>query len=304
MEIKIEAGEIFAAHQDCIYALCTGPEEGTFFSSGADGNILMWTLKNNEIARVVCRTGMPVYSLIYLPLQDLLIAGQRDGGIHFIRVIEKQIMKSVQVHTKPIFDLKLLPDGRILAASGDGSFSVWNLEEYACDIKAEISSSSLRCLAIHENTSRMAVAGSDLKIRVYNLENLKLMHTLEGHSLSVFSLTFTPDGKRLISTGRDARFCVWNTDTFTEIENIPAHLFAVNHLLLCPSGKYLASASMDKSVKIWETQSLKLLKVIERPRFFAHTSSVNRLLWLSENQLLSAGDDRKIFSWQTADTSC
>ena len=42
MPIKIQQGEVFAAHQDCVYALCQGPEDHQFISAGADGHIIIW----------------------------------------------------------------------------------------------------------------------------------------------------------------------------------------------------------------------------------------------------------------------
>ena len=40
--------------------------------------------------------------------------------------------------------------------------------------------------------------------------------------------------------------------------------------------------------------TMELLKVIDRPKLDAHSASVNRLLWLDDNTLVSAGDDRRI----------
>jgi WD40 repeat protein len=54
---------------------------------------------------------------------------------------------------------------------------------------------------------------------------------------------------------------------------------------------------MDKSIKVWNTEDMKLLKVIDRARHGGHGTSVNKILWLSEHRLVSAGDDRNIIIW-------
>jgi WD40 repeat protein len=73
----------------------------------------------------------------------------------------------------------------------------------------------------------------------------------------------------------------------------------VNHLSLSPNKKLLASASRDKTIKIWDAESLELLKVLDRTKYpTSHTHSVNRLLWLNDDTLISTGDDRKVICWK------
>jgi WD40 repeat protein len=55
---------------------------------------------------------------------------------------------------------------------------------------------------------------------------------------------------------------------------------------------------MDKSIKIWDAATFRLLKVIDRARHAGHGTSINKLLWTNfNNQLVSAGDDKRISVW-------
>jgi WD40 repeat protein len=73
---------------------------------------------------------------------------------------------------------------------------------------------------------------------------------------------------------------------------------ALNHLSFSPDGQWLASASMDKTLKIWNAQTLKLLKVVDYRRHAAHTSSVNRALWLHDSEgIITCSDDRQVLGW-------
>lgn len=119
-----------------------------------------------------------------------------------------------------------------------------------------------------------------------------------AHQKSVFALTYTPDSNFLISGSRDARLKVWDVASgYQQTEEIVAHMFAINHIAISPTGKHFATASMDKSIKIWDTQELKLLKVVDKARHAGHATSVNKLLWMAPERLVSASDDRSLSLW-------
>jgi WD40 repeat protein len=298
MNLQVQTGEVFAAHQDCVYTLAAGDSEEIFFSAGADGKIIEWNIANPEIARLKGNAGQPIYSVVYNKNKDILAAGLRDGGLHFISLKEQALIKSVQVHARSIFDMITLPEDQFMVVSADGSITVWNAANFTCMLQAHVSEQHLRAVSISRDRKLVAFGGSDTLIRVYSLDSFKLIKVLSGHTLSVFSLAFSPEGNYLISAGRDARLRVWNTIDFQLEDVIPAHMYAIHHLAFSPNGKILASASMDKTIKLWDAENLKLLKVIERSKMPAHSSSVNRLLWASDQQLISGSDDRQIRNYK------
>ena len=72
----------------------------------------------------------------------------------------------------------------------------------------------------------------------------------------------------------------------------------INDIQFSSDGKHFVTCSMDKTIKVWETENCDLLKVIDKDRYDAHTSSVNKLFWSGyQNQLVSVSDDRTIMIW-------
>jgi len=67
------------------------------------------------------------------------------------------------------------------------------------------------------------------------------------------------------------------------------HRGAVNAVAYSPSGKVMATAGADGLIKLWHSTSGKELLTID-----THKAAVNDLLFLSENQLVSASSDRTI----------
>jgi WD40 repeat protein len=58
-----------------------------------------------------------------------------------------------------------------------------------------------------------------------------------------------------------------------------------------------ATASRDKTLKIWDVATQEIIQRIEQTNE-GHLNSVNTLLWMDDNTLVSAGDDRSINIWR------
>jgi WD40 repeat protein len=112
-------------------------------------------------------------------------------------------------------------------------------------------------------------------------------------------LSFHPAGKYLLSGGRDARLRIWNIENNFELEKeIPAHNYAIYKIMFNSSGSLLATASRDKTAKVWDASDASFLFRLDKENFKGHLNSVNTLLWLNEDTLISGSDDRSIVVWK------
>jgi WD40 repeat protein len=115
----------------------------------------------------------------------------------------------------------------------------------------------------------------------------------------VFTLSYSKDGKYLISGGRDAMLKVWDVENdFELLHDIPAHTLHINTIVFNPENTLLATGSMDKTIKIWDAKTFTLLKVIDKVRNQSHSTSVNKLLWLDNQNLASVSDDKMSMLWE------
>jgi WD40 repeat protein len=111
---------------------------------------------------------------------------------------------------------------------------------------------------------------------------------------------FHPENNEILySGGKDAILRLWNWKSGTMKREIPAHNFVVYDILALPKGSHIVSASRDKSIKIW-TEDLNFLERIDL-REGGHRHSVNSLVSYSENQFVSASDDKRIITWLILD---
>ncbi len=287
----------FSGHRDCVYTLQASKDPYQFFSGAGDGMIVKWNGLNPDQGELIAKLSNSVYALHYNIPTNLLIAGHNYDGIHLLEWENKKEVGSLHFTEAAIFDIQSF-NGKVYVASGDGVVSCIDLENLLVIQKKKQSEKNARTLAIHAGRGELAVGYSDNYIRIFDLDTLVLKQEWPAHGNSVFTVRYSPDGNFLFSGSRDARLKIWDArGGYLLVTEIVAHLYAINHIEFSPNGKHFVTCSMDKSIKVWDLEGLKLLKVIDKARHAGHGTSVNKLLWTTD-QLLSASDDRSISSWK------
>jgi len=301
-------------HRAAVYALAQGQSPQHVLSAGGDGWVVEWNADDPDIGQLVASVETHIFSLCSLPALGLILAGNMDGGLHWIDRYAPARTRNVQHHRKGIFDIAHVGP-HIFTAGGDGLLTRWDLAAARTVESIQLSHQALRCIAVSEQRAELAVGSSDGSVYFLDTETLGLKFVLEkAHSASVFCAAWLPSTppppqrgggtKVLLTGGRDAMLRAWNfklqTSNAELLTELPAHWFTLNHLAFSPDGKFLATASRDKTLKIWDASTLELLKVVDTLRHSGHINSVNRLLWLANGRLVSCSDDRTLMWWELA----
>lgn len=294
--VKVARLQTFTGHRDGVYTVQPSGSARFFFSAAGDGMVVCWDTQNPDQGELIAKLPNSVYALHYHPKTNGLIAGHNYDGIHILDWENKREAGSLHITKAAIFDIQSY-ESKIFVASGDGMIACIDLDTVAVLQQKKHSEKNARTLAIHEKRGEVAVGYSDNFIRVFDVDSLALKHEWKAHDNSVFTVRYTPDGNFLLSGSRDARLKRWDVQAgYRQSAEIVAHLYAINHIEFSPDGKHFVTCSMDKSIKVWDLEGLTLLKVIDKARHAGHGTSVNKLLWTTD-QLLSASDDRSISAW-------
>jgi WD40 repeat protein len=284
-------------HRAALYALTEGRSPRHFLSAGGDGWIVEWDLDAPELGQLVAQVETQVFALLQLPEWQLTVAGNMQGGLHWIDRQAPDRGLNVQHHRKGVYELLALGEW-LFSAGGDGLLTRWSLEQRRTVESFHLSNQALRCMALAPQRRCLAVGASDGNIYLLHADTLALQQTIPAaHAPSVFCLCWSPDERLLLSGGRDAMLRVWDAEEDMALQGEQAaHWFTLNHIVYAPDGRSFATASRDKTLKIWDAQRFTLLKVAETIRDQGHLNSVNRLRWTPE-ALLSASDDRSVIVW-------
>lgn len=298
--ITAEKTAELTGHSNPIFTLALSQKPGILFTGGNDKGIVEWSLKNNSFIKVLFPVPASVYA-IYCPAGiPYLFAGLRSGDVTVFDFIQQKVIKILNHHTKPVFDIKSVSQkNELLVASEDGTVSIWNMTTLALLHTMTVSDDTVRCIAVSPDEKQVAFGCRDNMVRIYDLEDYSFIKVLSDHTMAVFSIKYSPDGNYLLSGSRDAQIKIWDSRSYKLIQNIPAHLFAVNDIVFHPTKPYFATASMDKTIKIWGADDFKLYKVISREKGYpSHLLSVNKLVWNGEEELISVSDDKRVVIWK------
>ncbi len=288
----------FTGHNAAIFSLVEGGDARQFITGAGDAWVVRWNLDEPEMGKLLARVEAQVFSLCYLGAAQKILAGNMNGGVHWIDLSDSSLNKNIAHHQKGVYDILAL-NGFVFTLGGDGVISRWEVDGMRSLESYCLANQALRAIDYSEKRNELAIASSNGNIYYLDADTLELRHCSVGaHSSSVFSLRYSPDGCKLLSGGRDAHLNVWDLeDGFAKISSQPAHWYTINSIVFSPDGRYFATASRDKTVKIWDAANYDLLKVLEGGRDGGHFNSVNKLLWLSEG-LLSCSDDRTVIWWK------
>lgn len=295
---QIERLDTFGGHRDSVFALILSDQPGHFYSAGADGQVADWDAAQPDLGTLVARLPASVYALARDPQSGLLWVGQNYEGLHFIDPAQKQAIGSLKLTSGAIFDIQFYGPTAFVALA-DGVVVVLDVPSRSVRKHLKAASQSARCIAINPVEREVAVGYSDNLIRLFDLQTFELKRVLTGPANSVFTVAYSPDFRHLLAGGRDAHLRSWDVEAdYRPDHDIVAHLYALNHLAYSPDGHWLATVSMDKTVKLWEADTLRLRKVIDRARHGGHSTSVNRVLWLTGDTFATASDDRTVILWR------
>lgn len=296
--LTVHKSHTYTGHKDCIYGLGKGFAQGTFVTGGADGWVVEWSHQVPGDGQLLVQVNAPVYSFVGIAEEQQLICGTRAGNLHVVDMEQCKEVRNIEAHAAGIFDITRLPQTKqIVTAGGDGAVKIWD-NDFLLIAQLKHSAKSARVIAVHPAKPEMAVGYSDNCIRVFDTNTFALVNEIEAHSNSVFALDFSPDGKYLLSGGRDAVLKVWAADNgYAPLQTINAHWYHINAIKYNPAGSLFATVSLDKTLKIWDASTFELLKVIDKPKNDGHTTSVNKVLWVDDNSLITASDDKTAMLW-------
>ena len=303
-------------HQGSVFALTQGRTPQYMLSGAGDGWIVEWDLEKPDVGKLLAKVDSNIFSLLFLPDKNQIIAGNMNGGLHFIDLNNTDKNKNIAHHSKGVFDIQLIQN-QLFTIGGDGIMTRWSVEESHSIESFQLSTKSLRCMDYSNERREFAIGASDGHIYFLD-EHLNLKNIIKNaHKNSVFSIKYALDGQYLISGGRDALLKMWYLNKSDEnvigqegALELSAHLYTINKIAFHPQNPLVfATASRDKTIKIWQLdinlnsenqkiEDIKLLKVINTIRYGGHLNSVNTLYWTPYNNwLISGSDDRSLMIW-------
>jgi WD40 repeat protein len=144
--------------------------------------------------------------------QSFYIAGV-DGYVRRRRTDSGEPLGEVKVDpVAGVYDVRVSPDGRMLAAAGDTeTVALIDAQSFEIIRRHVGHRGAVYGAAFHPARKRLATSGSDHIIRIWDVETGTELITLRGHRGGIQHVQFSPDGRTLASTSDDGTVKLWRS---------------------------------------------------------------------------------------------
>eukprot|EP00743_Colponemidia_sp_Colp-15_P004113 GILK01004441.1.p1 GENE.GILK01004441.1~~GILK01004441.1.p1 ORF type:complete len:508 (+),score=120.75 GILK01004441.1:51-1526(+) len=150
---------------------------------------------------------------------------------------------------------------------------------------------SITCLELFgaPQASHLLSGSDDGTVCIWRASDWELLHKLKGHRGGILSLSIHPSGKLALSVGKDRCLKLWNllTGRCAYTNNLDRDLDLV---MWSPKGDRYALSSASE-VMIYDVESAEVVARLK------HERRVSALAFLSDELLLTGGDDGSVRMW-------
>jgi WD40 repeat protein len=162
---------------------------------------------------------------------------------------------------------------------------VWDVETgRECD-NPEITGTDLRCAALSDDGTHLAVGGERGDVTLWRLSDdggwkEQAWATGSGELFELFALRFRPGGRQILTCGRDGVVRLWDARTGKEVRRYKEegkeqrHKNTTTAAAFSPNdgGRRLATSSADLTVRVWDTDTGRMLRVLNHSAYVSGVS--------------------------------
>ncbi|KAK8961970.1 Guanine nucleotide-binding protein subunit beta [Platanthera guangdongensis] len=210
--------------------------------------------------------------------------------------------RTLQGHTGKVYSLDWTQErNRIVSASQDGRFIVWNALTSQKTHATKLPCAYVMTCAFSRSGQSVACGGLDSACSIFNLNsqvdrdgNIPPSRVLTGHKGYVSCCQFVPDQEfHLITSSGDQTCGLWDVTTGQRIsvfggEFPSGHTSDVLSVSVNTSNSNMfVSGSCDATARVWDT------RIASRPvrTYYGHTGDVNTVKFFPDGQRFGTGSD-------------
>lgn len=189
-----------------------------------------------------------------------------------------------------IREAHFVDENRIIFGTFDADVILYNISEGYKAYQHSNSQSTLSDIALSPDCKKMVTADESGRVKLYDVESAKVEAEFDSENVDkVYSIAYR--NGVVVTGGEDRRVGVYRKDEKAYHLKSDFLVYAVG---LSPSGKVgIYSDGEAQVLQLFNTATKKKMD-----RLVGHKEIINKIEFISENSLISAGEGQELFLWK------
>jgi len=277
----------FDGHTEKVYSLAFLPGKQQFCSSGADGRVLRWNIKDSQQQPSPVFEGNEIIEVLTVSYDGKLMAcGSTNAVIKIIPTSWQGTIYELTGHTNKIKSLVFTPDSKNLVSAGaDGQVILWNIEtrEPSVLISAE---EAINSVDISSSGQYLLAASDNGTIHLWDMTSSSDGNSIDTGNGTIEVVRFRDNTSYAVGY-HNGLIELRGVEEKTIIESVTAHTLRITDIRFNLELNQMATSSADGYVKIWNYEDFA-----EPPVSLEDNNGmVYALAFSPESKILLSGSD-------------
>lgn len=271
-------------HKSSVRAITANKNNTKLITTGSDGNIFSWNLKDPSNALLIGNTKEINRSLAISKDDKWLACGTEKNKIILFDLTSssKKVLKG---HSRVVWALDFMDNNTIVSASADSTIRLWNINEEKSIIVAK-TKSRIKSFALSPDHNFIIGASDKGEIIMWDKSksySSQILYTNNKRSIS--QIAYSQDGKNIAFGDQQGLVSIFNLKSKTIEYDLIGQSARITDIAFSSNDNFLASASFDGTVQVFLTSNYDLSPLV----LTDHDSWVSSISFTNNDKTLVTG---------------
>lgn len=270
------------------------PDEKSFITGKMGLNAIEWDMISGEPEYYFGDNKQGVICFDNYPEKNLLVLGNGEGEVVVWDYSKKKILKKIEAHREPIFEIKIVPQQQCIAVVAyDGNMTLWDMNTFEriqyIDLPDNYSAYTFNTIS---GGMYYMISGLNKKLYLLEPDSKKVVKEFYGHTDVISKIIENPINEEFATCSWDGTIRIWNTNSGLCKLKINAKT-SLNDIVYNKDYTKIFACGADGFIKVYDVKNGSLLYTLT-----SHQADVTQLSLNQENtKLYSISVDGALKYW-------